>query len=90
MHYSLSGHVPPAAANEGFGVEMDTEGDALRRALEEAEQQRDELPVGTSEWSQATFDVAAMREAYRQATAEEDADVYAHTNLRAQEEPSRA
>jgi hypothetical protein len=90
MHYSVSGQVGPTATNEGFAVELDTEGDALRRALEEAEQQRDELQVGTSEWSRATFDVAAMREAYRQATAEEDADVYAHTNLRGQEEHSRA
>lgn len=57
---------------------MDTEGEALRRALEEAEQRRDQLPVGTSEWSQATFDVAAVREAYRQATAEEEADTLAN------------
>ena len=59
---------------------MDSEGEALRRALEEAEQRRDELPVGTPEWSQATFDVASVREAYRQAAAEEEAEALAHAH----------
>ena len=69
---------------------MDTEGEALRRALEEAEHRRDELPVGTSEWSQATFDVAAVREAYRQVTEEEEADVMAHAARRRTEEGAPA
>jgi hypothetical protein len=69
---------------------MDTEGQQLRRALEEAEQRRDELPVGTSEWSQATFDVAAVREAYRQVAAEEEAEALSHAAHRTTEEPTLA
>ncbi len=69
---------------------MDTEGEQLRRALEEAEQRRDELPVGTSEWSQATFDVAAVREAYRQVAAEEEAEARVQPTRRETGEPTLA